>query len=378
MNPVETEPVDDRSPVVEIQDLWRWYTGFWGRKATALKGVTFSVSAGEVVGLLGPNGAGKTTTLKILLGMLRPSRGSVRIFGRAVSDPEARNRLGFLSEQPYFYDYLSAREFLDLCGVLCGMPGAVRRRRAHELLERVGLQASADLRLRKYSKGMLQRLGLAQALLHSPPLVILDEPMSGLDPLGRSLVRDVILNLKQDGVTVLFSSHVLPDIETLCDRVVIIASGAVVAQGTVTDLTAEADPDFEVVAQDLDPRICDGIENAAVSIRQAGRRTIIRAADRAAMNRIVGTLLSSGAELIGVSPRRSPLETHFLNALAGTDSPMNDGGTESQRARGDERSAAASRASGAPSASQSASGAAGAGRSAGGAPDDELRTGTDS
>src|SRR5262245_7040324 len=146
------------TPVIEVADLWRWYRNFWGRKTDALKGVAFSVEPGEVMGLLGPNGAGKTTTLKILLGMLRPSRGSVRLFGRPVSDPAVRSQLGFLSEHPYFYDYLTGREFLDLCGVLCGMAGAPRRRRAHELLNRVGLENSADLRLRKYSKGMLQRL----------------------------------------------------------------------------------------------------------------------------------------------------------------------------------------------------------------------------
>jgi ABC-2 type transport system ATP-binding protein len=315
------------TPVIEVNELWRTYTGNWGRKTHALKGVDFRVSQGEVVGLLGPNGAGKTTTLKTVLGMLRPSRGSVRLFGQPVTDPAARARLGFLSEQPYFYDYLTAREFLDLCGVLCGMDGATRRPRAHALLERMGLSASADVRLRKFSKGMLQRLGLAQALLHSPPLVILDEPMSGLDPLGRSLVRDVILGLKNDGTTVLFSSHVLPDVETLCDRVVIIAGGTVVAQGAVADLTAEADPDFEIVAQGVSPRTVARVTASGGTARAAGERTIIRTEDRAAMNRVVGEIIASGAELIGVSPRRSPLETQFLKALEGVSAaPLHDGG----------------------------------------------------
>jgi ABC-2 type transport system ATP-binding protein len=179
---------------------------------------------------------------------------------------------------------------------------------------------------------MLQRLGLAQALLHSPPLVILDEPMSGLDPLGRGLVRDVILSLKNDGTTVLFSSHVLPDVETLCDRVVIIAGGVVVAQGAVADLSAEADPDFEIVAQGVAPRTVARIEASGGAVRAAGERTIIRTEDRAAMNRVVGEILASGAELIGVSPRRSPLETTFLKALEGVGTPMHDGAAREQGA----------------------------------------------
>lgn len=303
--------------IVDVSNLWRSYAGRWGRKVHALKGVDLQVRTGEIFGLLGPNGAGKTTTLKTILGLLHPSRGRVSLFGRPVTDAATRRKLGFLTEHPYFYDYLTGREFLDLCGVLCGLPAATRRLRAFELLEKLDLQSAADTRLRKYSKGMLQRLGLAQALIHSPSLVILDEPMSGLDPLGRGLVRDMILSLKQEGVTVLFSSHILPDVETLCDRVAILAGGSVVACAPMADLSAEADPGFEIVAQGLDPAYVAILEARGGIMRAAGPRTIIEAPDRAAMNFIVGELLGSGAELMGVSPRRSPLEAHFMRAVAG-------------------------------------------------------------
>ena len=312
-------------PLVRIEELWRSYRGRWGRKVHALQGVNLEVRAGEVTGLLGPNGAGKTTTLKILLGMLRPSRGRAFLFGRPVSDPAARRRVGFLTEQPYFYDYLTAREFLDLCGVLCGLDGAVRRRRADELLERVGLTAAAGQRLRKYSKGMLQRLGLAQALLHEPALVILDEPMSGLDPLGRGLVRDVILDLKRQGVTILFSSHILPDVEMLCDRVYVLAGGRVITAGSVSDLAAEADPGFEIVASGVPDRLAERFRAAGCGVRPAGSRTLVEVPDRPSMNRVVGELLAAGAELIGVSPERSPLEAHFLKAVADAARPRGSG-----------------------------------------------------
>jgi ABC-2 type transport system ATP-binding protein len=315
-----------RPPLVAIQNLTRSYRGKWGRRIDALSGVTLEARAGEVTGLLGPNGAGKTTTLKILLGMLRPSGGTATLFGRPATDPGARARLGFLTEQPYFYDYLTAREFLGLCGALSSMPNDLVKRRSTELLERMGLAASADLRLRKFSKGMMQRLGLAQALLHDPELVILDEPMSGLDPMGRSLVRDVILQLKRQGTTVLFSSHVLPDVETLCDRVYILAGGRVVAHGAVADLVAEAEVGFEIVASDIPAPTRERLGAQGARLRAAGSRTLVSVADRAAMNRAVSELLAAGAELIGVSPTRSPLEAHFVSAVGGAGAAGHDGG----------------------------------------------------
>ncbi|HEX7878841.1 MAG TPA: ABC transporter ATP-binding protein [Candidatus Eisenbacteria bacterium] len=320
------------SPVV-ITGLRRSYRGKWGRKVEALKGVSLEAPAGRVTGLLGPNGSGKTTTIKILLGMLRASSGTVKLFGRSMEDPATRARLGFLTEQPYFYDYLTARELLDLCGVLCGIPSAERKRRTDRWLERMGLAASADLRLRKFSKGMLQRLGLAQALIHEPELAILDEPMSGLDPLGRSLVRDVILDLKRNGTTVLFSSHVLPDVETLCDRVTVLAGGSVVLDGTVTDLVADADPEFEIVAAGASPALRMKLTSRGTEMAVSASRLLIGAKDRAAMNELVAELIADGAEIATVTPRRSPLEQRFLAAVrgAGSSAGMHDGGSNSLR-----------------------------------------------
>lgn len=313
--PTTIPPASD--PVLEVRDLHRWHRTRWGRKKATLCGVSFAVHPGEVFGLLGPNGAGKTTTLKILLGMLHPGAGTVRLFGRDARDVETRRRLGYLTEQPYYYDYLTAREFLDLCGVLCGLGRTERASRAVRLLEQVGLAADADVRLRRFSKGMLQRLGLAQALLHDPPLLILDEPMSGLDPLGRSLVRDLMFQLRQAGKTILFSSHILPDVETLCDRVAVLAAGRVVAEGRVTDLAAASDTGFEILAAGMPPALIDACALRGEFRRQAGERTLLEAADRAAMNRLVGEILSAGASIVGVTPRRSPLEAHFLAAVGG-------------------------------------------------------------
>jgi len=325
--------IDATEPPVVITDLRRSYRGKWGRKVEALKGVSLEAPAGQVTGLLGPNGAGKTTTIKILLGMLRPSSGTVKLFGRPTQDPLTRARLGFLTEQPYFYDYLTARELLDLCGVLCGIPSTERRRRGDQWLERMGLAASADLRLRKFSKGMLQRLGLAQALLHEPELAILDEPMSGLDPLGRSLVRDVILDLKRKGTTVLFSSHVLPDVETLCDRVTVLAGGSVVLEGAVADLVADADPEFEIVVAGASPALRMRLTSRGANVAVSASRLLIGAKDRASMNDLVAELIADGAEIAAVTPRRSPLEQRFLAAVrgAGNNAGMHDGGPDGPR-----------------------------------------------
>ncbi|MDZ4805593.1 MAG: ABC transporter ATP-binding protein [Candidatus Eisenbacteria bacterium] len=320
---------------VSVHNLRRYYRGRWGKKVEALKGVSLEAPAGQVTGLLGPNGAGKTTTLRIILGMLRASSGIVRLFGGSVNDPASRKRLGFLTEQPYFYDYLTARELLDLCGVLCDVAPADRRRRSGYWLERMGLSHAADLRLRKFSKGMLQRLGLAQALIHEPELVILDEPMSGLDPLGRSLVRDVILELKQRGATVLFSSHVLPDVETLCDRVTVVAGGSVVLEGSVADLVADTDAEFEIVVSQVSPGLAQALSARGIAVATSGSRLLIAAPDRAAMNRLVAELIRDGAEIAAVAPRRSPLEQRFLAAVrqAGGSGGMHDGGPDTSDAR---------------------------------------------
>ena len=213
--------------------------GFWLRRKPVLRDVTLNVRRGEVYGFLGPNGAGKTTSMKCLLGLLRPDRGKIEIFGQPGSEPAAREKLGYLPEHPYFYPHLTGRELIDYFGRLFGIPAAERRRRTDELLARVGMQERADQPLRQFSKGMMQRIGLAQALINEPELVILDEPMSGLDPVGRREIKDIILSLRDAGTTVFFSSHILADAEALCDRVGLLFNGRILRESTVADLLDE-------------------------------------------------------------------------------------------------------------------------------------------
>jgi len=231
------------APAIETENLSKEYPhGFLHlKKKTSLEGLTMQVEDGEVFGLLGPNGAGKSTTIKLLMGIIFPSAGSARMLGKPVSEVSMHRDIGYLPEQPYFYDYLTATEVLDYFARFHGYSAAERAERVQKMLKKVGLETAGKIQLRKYSKGMLQRVGLAQAILHDPKLVILDEPMSGLDPVGRREVRDVILELKNAGKTILFSTHILPDAEMLCDRVGVIAGGrlrGVGAPGTIVGVKA--------------------------------------------------------------------------------------------------------------------------------------------
>ncbi|HEX5059993.1 MAG TPA: ABC transporter ATP-binding protein, partial [Kofleriaceae bacterium] len=222
---------------IDVRDLRKTYrTPFRRKQVEALRGVTFTVERGQIFGFVGPNGAGKTTTIRTLMGLLKPTGGSATILGHAIPSRAARFKLGFLPESPYFYDYLTVGELLDLAGRLFGLPHGLRKKRADELIEKVGLGRARAQSLKKYSKGMLQRAGLAQALMNDPELVVLDEPMSGLDPIGRKEVRDLIIELREAGKTVFFSSHILTDIEAIADRVAIVARGQLQSQGTPAEL----------------------------------------------------------------------------------------------------------------------------------------------
>src|ERR1700704_2891229 len=225
--------------IVEIENLTKDYeVGFWRkRKVRALDGLSLSIEAGEIFGFLGANGAGKTTTLKLLMRLIYPTKGNARILGHDISNVAMHHRIGYLPENPYFYDYLTAREFLEYCGELFSYPRGVRRKRSADLLARVRLdEKSWDVQMRKFSKGMLQRVGLAQALINDPQVVFLDEPMSGLDPIGRREVRDLIAALRQEGKTVFMCSHILSDIEVLCDRVAILKGGRLSQVGNLNEL----------------------------------------------------------------------------------------------------------------------------------------------
>src|SRR6202165_2955315 len=236
---------------IEILDLEKTYlVGFWRKRPKlALRPLRLTIEEGEVFGFLGPNGAGKTTTLKLLMGLVFPTAGTARILGMDMHDPRTKSQIGFLPEQPHFYDHLSARELLNYYGQLSGVPAKGRSARVEQMLARVGLIDSAGVQLRKFSKGMLQRVGLAQAILHDPKLVFLDEPMSGLDPMGRREVRDLMEQLKEEGKTVFFSTHILPDAEALCDRVAIIHQGELRGVGAVADLTSSVHGKVELVWQ---------------------------------------------------------------------------------------------------------------------------------
>src|SRR5271167_2808686 len=236
-------------PAIETFALEKNYSvGFWRKRRVAgLKPLNLSVEAGEVFGYLGPNGAGKTTTLKLLMGLIFPSGGSARILGMEIADPRMKSLIGFLPEQPYFYDYLTAAELLEYYAQLSGVPGRERTRRVEQMLARVGMTPSARTQLRKLSKGMLQRVGIAQTILHDPKVVFLDEPMSGLDPLGRREVRDLIQTLKDEGKTIFFSTHILSDAEALCDRVAILHRGELQGIGAVADLTSSIEGKVELV-----------------------------------------------------------------------------------------------------------------------------------
>lgn len=256
--PIPSAPIDDRPVVVQTRDLKKVYrTGFWlNQKVTTLQGCTLQVYQGETFGLLGQNGAGKTTLLKTLLGIIRPSAGSGLLLGKPLGDRSIKQRIGYLPENPYFYDYLTGWEFLQYAADLFGIPPEVQRRRIPELLELVGLAQSAARKkqLRQYSKGMLQRIGMAQALINDPDIVFLDEPMSGLDPLGRYQIREIIVSLKAQGKTIFFNSHVLSDVEKICDRVAILARGELLCVGSLQALLGDAEL-YHVKIRDGNPEV---------------------------------------------------------------------------------------------------------------------------
>lgn len=222
--------------VLEARDLTKVYFAFPRKKTQTLTNLNLTVARGETFGLLGPNGAGKTTSQKLFLGLLRPTTGSVHVFGQSPEDPAVRARIGFLPENPYFYTYLTGREFLEFCADLFGLASATRRSRIPELLQLVDMERAADTQLRKYSKGMLQRIGIAQALINDPELVFLDEPTSGLDPIGHKQIGAIIRSLKAQGKTLFFNSHIMNDVQELCDRVGILNRGKLVALGTLDEL----------------------------------------------------------------------------------------------------------------------------------------------
>jgi ABC-2 type transport system ATP-binding protein len=296
---------------IELSGLTKAFPGHLSiGSTTAVSDLDLEVTRGESFGLLGPNGAGKTTTLKMMLGLLRPDRGTIRLLGLEPRDPAARSRIGFLPENPYFYDYLTAEEFLDFYGRLQGIPSEQRRERVRRTLHRVGLEGCGGTALRKFSKGMIQRLGLAQAIQHEPELVILDEPMSGLDPIGRREVRDLILSLRDEGKTVFFSTHILQDAEMVCDRVAILKQGRLRSVGKLRELIGEKVQWFEVAIRGQLPEPCDA---EVVSVEAGGH--LLRVPDVEALTRLLAGMQNGRARVVSIWPRRETLEDLFLREV---------------------------------------------------------------
>ncbi len=299
---------------IEILGLEKTYTvGFWRKKPKcALRPLHLTVEEGEIFGFLGPNGAGKTTTLKLLMGLVFPTAGSARILGMEVNDPRMKAQIGFLPEQPYFYDYLTARELLEYYGQLSGVESKQRSRKVNDVLQKVGLPDVGGVQLRKFSKGMLQRVGIAQAILHDPRVVFFDEPMSGLDPMGRREVRDLMEQLKHEGKTVFFSTHILSDAEALCDRVAIIHLGELRGVGAVAELTSSVHGKVELVWQGTAVPASLRALRAECHVTGDTVRAVLSEADQDAA---IETLRRERLRLISVTPVRTSLEDYFIQKL---------------------------------------------------------------
>ena len=316
-----------RDPVIRVEHIAKDFRpGFGLRKKRVLDGISFAVREGEIFGFVGPNGAGKTTTLKILMGLIGASGGSASILGHDVRETAFRRHVGFLPENPYFYDYLTGREILTFYARLSGVARGAVRARVAELLAWVGLAHAADARLRTYSKGMLQRIGIAQALVHDPSVVFLDEPMTGLDPLGRKEIRDLIRRLRAEGRTVFMNTHILSDVEMLCDRVAILVEGRIRYEGATEEILTGEASEAEVVLAGLAAAAGAGLEERfGAALRGVGDRLELRVAQKH-VGECLREALAGGAEVVSVTPHRVSLEEIFLSAVEGGGEPAEEEG----------------------------------------------------
>jgi ABC-2 type transport system ATP-binding protein len=302
--------------------------GFWRKRPyRALDALTLEVEPGEVFGFLGPNGAGKTTTLKLLMQLVFPTGGRAELLGKPVGDRDAKRRIGYLPENPYFYDHLTAEELLVYFAGLFGYRGADRRARVERLLDEVGLGGERRLQLRKFSKGMLQRVGIAQALINDPELVIFDEPMSGLDPLGRRDVRSLILKLRDRGCTVFFSSHVLSDAEALCNRVAILARGRLMTTGRLSEMLAFQIRGWDLVVSGVGEPLRASLAARASNVTKLGEgRYHVELTDTHPPERVLSEIAAAGASLVSLNPIRDTLEDVFVKQVSGEAAQSHDRG----------------------------------------------------
>jgi len=298
---------------IRCQGLSKTYrVGLRARRVAALEGLDLAVDPGTIYGFVGPNGAGKSTTIKILVGLVAPSAGSAELFGRPMADPRARQAIGYLPENPSFHDFMKPLEVLRYLGALSGLGGAELERRSLELLEQVGLGRALDLTVRKFSKGMVQRLGLAQAVLHDPPLLILDEPMSGLDPIGRKEVRDLIVGLARRGKTIFFSTHILSDVETICDRVGMVMGGRLVREGALRSLLDGSVRAVELRCTALPPEVGQALGALARSSTVTPEGLAFLFPDLVTAQAALARILAAGAQVLALQPIRESLEETFV------------------------------------------------------------------
>lgn len=310
------QPGAGDTTILSVSGLTKAYRqGLLGKRGRpALRDLSFQVVRGEIFGYLGPNGSGKTTTIKILMGLVFPDAGEASVFGRPLSDRSWRQRVGYLPEQPYFYDYLTAAEYLDYVGRIFDLPAKPRRERARHLLERVGLGAASDIPLRRHSKGMAQRMGIAQALMNDPELLFLDEPMSGLDPIGRRMVRELILELKRQGKTIFFSTHILSDAETLCDRVALLRGGSLVKVGRLDEILTPDVSHVEVLVSGGRAGELEAIRDGVQARQALGERSRLEVAEGSMLG-VLQAVAAAGGRILSVQPVRQSLEDYFVQEL---------------------------------------------------------------
>jgi ABC-2 type transport system ATP-binding protein len=301
------------APLIFVDGLQKEFVqGFFRRRVMAVRSVSFEVSEGDIFGFLGPNGAGKTTTIKMLTGLIAPTRGSARLFGEPIPSRAARARIGFLPENPYIYPYLTPFEFVEHCARLSGISRKSVRARARTVLDQVGILYAADRQVGRISKGMLQRTGLAAALVADPELLILDEPMSGLDPVGRKEVRDLIFDERKKGRTIFFSTHILSDVEALCDRVTILRRGEVVVSGRLRDLLKRDVRRTDIALTGAGDQLISSLAGAGHGIRREGARVVVEIEGESRVAEVLKQALDAGANVSEVTPRHETLEDLFV------------------------------------------------------------------
>ena len=301
---------------IKTVNLTKRYSGLWSKQAVdAVKNLNLEVYRGEIFGFLGPNGAGKTTTIKVLLGIIYPTEGEAYVLGQPAGDPKNHYRISYLPETPYFYDYMTGREILTFYAKLFGIAEPERSKRVNELLDRVGLSRAADQTLRTYSKGMLQRIGLAQCLLNDPELLILDEPTAGLDPIAHIDIRDMILELRNQGKTLFISSHQLSDVERVCDRVAILKKGVMVQLGRIEELLAGGH--VEVIADKVPDNAVEPIRQLGGKVSLHDGRLIVEQPDNGSVDRVIDIVRAAGGHIVSVKPYRRSLEDLFVETIQG-------------------------------------------------------------